>query len=316
MRRPRLKIENGIYHCISRITGGRFWIEAVGKEVWCDQLRRVSQFCGVQVLTYVVLDNHFHLLVHVPSPTPLTDGQLVERYRALYPHRPKLVQEAEATLKKGDLQAEELRRRLRVRMHDVSQFLKELKQRFTMWYNAHYKLFGTIWDGRFKSILVENDSSVLRTVAAYIDLNALRAGLVKNPERYHWCGIGAAHRGDAQARSGLAVVMKATGWAEVKARYWRFVYEAGIRQVKDQSHATVDIEKVESLSASPNLATRQQWLSEGWLVGSREFVRENLRNYLLRCDANQGVTRLTEHSIHEMTVLAGRGRGEFSATTV
>jgi hypothetical protein len=241
--------------------------------MWCDQLRRVSQFCGVQVLTYVVLDNHFHLLVYVPRPADLSDGQLVERYQALYPHRPKLVRKVEETLAEGGAQAEELRVRLEARMHDVSMFLKELKQRFTMWFNARFKLYGTIWAERFKSMLVENDASVLRVVGAYIDLNPLRAALVRKPEEYRWCGLAAAERGDALAQSGLISMMRSQGWSEARRAYRRFVYDAGLRQVKCQPHATLNVEDVDAVLADQCLRTRQSSLSEGWIVGSRHFHR-------------------------------------------
>jgi REP element-mobilizing transposase RayT len=247
--------------------------------MWCDQLRRVSQFCGVKVLTYVVLDNHFHLLVHVPRPMALTDRQLVERYQALYPHRPKLVQEVEATLGEGGTQAEELRARLRARMHDVSMFLKELKQRFTTWFNSHFKLYGTIWAERFKSILVENDPSTLRVVGAYIDLNALRASLAKKPEDYRWCGMAAAERGDPMAQAGLISILRASGWNEARRAYRRFVYEAGLRQMKDQPHETIDLENVDRVVADPCLMTRQRSLSDGWIVGSRSFIKTHWQTF-------------------------------------
>ena len=67
-------------------------------------------------------------------------------------------------------------------MGDVSAFMKELKQRFSIWFNRSHKRFGTLWAERFKSVLIENAASALRTVAAYIDLNPVRAGLVEDPK--------------------------------------------------------------------------------------------------------------------------------------
>jgi hypothetical protein len=278
--------------------------------MWCDQLRRVSQFCGVEVLTYAVLDNHFHVLVHVPMPRRLADGELVDRYRALYPHRSVLVQELEDTLREGGAQAEDLRRRLHARMHDVSQFLKELKQRFTVWFNSRHGLYGTIWDGRFKSILVEDDTSVLRTVAAYIDLNPLRAGLVERPEAFRWCGLAAAERGDPLARAGLAMVMKTKRWKETRVGYQHFVYQAGIRQVKARPHATIDVDDVEAAITEPSLMTRQRWFSESWVVGSTTFVRQHLQAFHVRHrDAFPVQPRLKEGKIWGGAIaMTGRGR--------
>jgi len=89
------------------------------------------------------------------------------------------------------------------RMGDVSEFMKEFKQRFSKWYNIRHQRFGTLWAERFRSVLVEDESGVLETVSAYIDLNAVRAGLVEDPKDYRHCGYAAAVGGDAKARSGL-----------------------------------------------------------------------------------------------------------------
>jgi hypothetical protein len=227
----------------------------------------------VKVLTYTVLDNHFHLLVEVPRPMALSDRELIERYRALYPHRPRLVRQVEIQFSEGGVQAEELRARLLARMHDVSMFLKELKQRFTMWFNARHKLYGTIWAERFKSILVENDASLLRIVGAYIDLNALRAKLVSKPEKYRWCGMAAAERGDPSAQAGLISMMQAEAWPEARKAYRRVVYDAGLRQVKDKPHGTTRQEQdSDSLMAAPCLDIRQRSFSEGWILGSKDFA--------------------------------------------
>jgi REP element-mobilizing transposase RayT len=247
--------------------------------MWCDQLRRVSQFCGVKVLTYAVLDNHFHILVYVPRPKKISDAELVERYRALYPNGRKRVAEVEATLAKGEALAEALRARLHARMHDVSMFLKELKQRFTMWFNARFKLYGTIWAERFKSILIENDASALCTVGAYIDLNPLRAGIVEKPEDYRWCGMAAAERGDPIAQAGLISMMRSGTWIDAWKSYRRFVYHAGLRQVKDKPHATLHLANVHGIIAGLSLMVRQKSLSSGWIVGSSNYVREQWQEY-------------------------------------
>jgi len=85
----------------------------------------------------------------------------------------------------------------------VSEFMKEFKQRFSKWYNIRHQRFGTLWAERFRSVLVEDQPGVLETVSAYIDLNAVRAGLVEDPKDYRHCGYAAAVGGDGKARSGL-----------------------------------------------------------------------------------------------------------------
>jgi hypothetical protein len=78
----------------------------------------------------------------------------------------------------------------RKRFCDLSAFVKELKERFSRWFNKHHGRRGTLWMDRFKSVLVE-DGEALRTMALYIDLNPVRAGLVEDPKDYRWSGSAA-----------------------------------------------------------------------------------------------------------------------------
>jgi len=74
------------------------------------------------------------------------------------------------------------------RMHDLSCFVGELKQRISQRYNLKTERKGPLWEDRFKSVLVQGSPGVLATVAAYIDLNAVRAGIVVEPKDWRWCG--------------------------------------------------------------------------------------------------------------------------------
>ena len=102
-------------------------------------------------------------------------------------------------------------------MHDLSEFMKGVMQRFTQWFNGKQKRSGTLWERRFKSVVVE-DGLAARTMAAYIDLNPVRAGMVDDPAEYRWSGYGEACGGGAKgdgkrAREGLVRAWMAhKGW--------------------------------------------------------------------------------------------------------
>jgi hypothetical protein len=55
-------------------------------------------------------------------------------------------------------------------MFDVSFFMKGLKQQFIQWLNKRCKRKGTMWEERFRVVLVEGSGPILTTMAAYIDL--------------------------------------------------------------------------------------------------------------------------------------------------
>jgi len=209
MRRTRIKVKNraAVYHCVSRIVGAQRLLDDLGKETLVRLLRRLATFCGLEVITYCIMSNHFHVLVRVPAEQNPTDEELVERMKALYgkakPREAGLLYEAEKGLHDHGRVDADIRKRMLARMGDVSAFMKEFKQRFSKWYNIRHQRFGTLWAERFRSVLVEDQTGVLETVSAYIDLNAVRAGLVEDPKDYRHCGYAAAVAGDAKARSGL-----------------------------------------------------------------------------------------------------------------
>src|SRR5262245_1223977 len=99
-------------------------------------------------------------------------------------------------------------------MWAVSAVMKLLKQRFTQWYNGRTDRKGTLWEDRFKSVLVDGAGEGLTAMAAYIDLNPVRAGLVKDPKDYRWSGYGQAVAGKKRARLGLQKVVRGVGRGE------------------------------------------------------------------------------------------------------
>ncbi len=86
-------------------------------------------------------------------------------------------------------------------MHDLSEFMKMLLQRFSSWFNRTHQRTGRLWEQRFKSVLVE-DGVAARTMAAYIDLNPVRAGICEDPADYRWSSYGEAVAGGKRARAG------------------------------------------------------------------------------------------------------------------
>ena len=102
--------------------------------------------------------------------------------------------------------AEALRQRFLRRMWSLSVFMKAVKQEFTVWWNKRQGKEGNLWQDKFKSVLVE-EGHAARVVAGYIDLNPVRAGMVKEAGAYRWSGWGEAVAGGRRAREGIAAVM-------------------------------------------------------------------------------------------------------------
>ena len=225
MRQPRLKVppETGpaIYHCISRVVGGERLLDDPAKEVLRRQMWELADFCGLDLLTYALLSNHFHLLALVPQKTELTDAELLRRFRARHPpvnrRQARFLQGLATLLEQNGPAAQQWRQKQRAMMGDLSQYMKLLKQGFTTWYNDRHERFGTLWAERFQSELVE--AARAGVVAAYIDLNSVRAGLVQDPKDYRCCGYAEAVAGNQRAQRGLAGALGLGEWPEVQAAY-------------------------------------------------------------------------------------------------
>ena len=228
MRKLRLKNDGeGFYHVGSRCVDRAFRFNDDDKTHIVDQMRRMATFCGIEVNTYAVMTNHFHILVHVLPKRELTDDELVMRVAALYGHdkAEEFQSNWRAYRRNGGAMAmqrlEEERGKLLRRMGDLSVYMKELKQWISRDYNRKVGRVGTLWEDRFWSCLLEDSAETLSAVAAYIDRNAVRAGIVERPEDYRWCGYAAAHAGREAARKALAAIFRNSelAWAETDQRY-------------------------------------------------------------------------------------------------
>ena len=97
---------------------------------------------------------------------------------------------------------EEFREGYFKRMWNVSLFMKVLKQRFTQWYNKQHQRTGTLWESRFSSSIIQAGGA-LKEVAAYIDLNPVRAKICDDPKGYRLSGYAEALGGGELAREAI-----------------------------------------------------------------------------------------------------------------
>jgi REP element-mobilizing transposase RayT len=321
-----------IYHCMARVVDRRFAFEADDKEQFRMYMRMMENFSGCRVLSYCIMCNHFHILLEVVprSRTPLSDADLLKRLGALYSKAfvasvAKELADAREVVAQGlaaDGEAYVLRihERFTYRMHDLSEFMKTLLQRFTRWHNTRTGRRGNLWEETFKSVVVE-DGLASKTMAAYIDLNPVRAGMVEDPATYRWSSygeaMGATGRSGAKAKAGLVrAIMADKGW-DADARHWAgkvsreyrmILLDEGEEKTRESVNADGQVvsevlrkgmkpQQVESemarLASGKNVALRKmlQWkiryFTDGAVLGSRKFVDE----FFARCPERFGPKR-------------------------
>ena len=317
MRRPRLIAPKAhpvaYYHCVSRVVNRDFVLGDAEKDKMIEFMRTYELLYGLRVISYCIMSNHFHILVEVPQRPDddalPSDIGLVAKVRASLGE--KIANNLESELSRhrdqGNITAAEaLRERWFTRMWNVSTFMKVLKQRFSQWFNGKYARRGTLWEDRFRSVLVEGVGQALRAMAAYIDLNPVRAGICDDPKDYRWCGYAEAVAGGKLARQAIAWLtelnphggMKSTGKAspvrqasKEALRKWRChlfgVPENEIRQAEEgtregkasiyrdrisRDKALEVLSKGGRLSEADYLRCKVRYFSDGAVLGGKSFV--------------------------------------------
>jgi REP element-mobilizing transposase RayT len=296
-----------IYHCISRVVDRRFVFGDAEREHFRMFMRMQENFSGCRVLAYCIMSNHFHLLLEVP-PMPeggIADEELLKRLRGTYTEAyvADVAKELADAIQVGnEARAARIRARYTYRMHSLSEFMKTLLQRFTRWFNRIHERSGTLWEERFKSVIVESGIAA-RTMAAYIDLNPVRAGMESEPADYRWSSYGEALGGGPKgngkkAREGLVRAcmshegagFEAEKWQEVSRIYRRVMgFALGRRSgraVVAKRVLRAQLNPAEALEAKDNgtlladlgmaamLRRRVRYFTDGAVIGSRDFVNE------------------------------------------
>lgn len=78
---------------------------------------------------------------------------------------------------------------------NLSKAMHYLNTSYSNWFKSKHQIIGSIFQGRYKSILVEKEAYLL-TLSAYIHLNPVRAGVVIKPEEYRWSSFSSYLKND------------------------------------------------------------------------------------------------------------------------
>jgi putative transposase len=178
--RIRRESQGTFYHVMNRAAGTRA-DRPFGdreREYFVRLIQRLSTLYTVEIVSYCVMSNHFHLVLFSPSELP-TIEDTVTRYNSYY--------EGKKSIEEDAPEIEIVRARLR----DMSCFLKDLQQLFTGWYNKSRSIRrrGSLWADRFKSVMLDGETALWSCIK-YVELNAVRAGIVEDPADYRFCSWG------------------------------------------------------------------------------------------------------------------------------
>ena len=268
MRKTRL-IENcRCYHLVSRLAHQAFFLDDDEKTRAIELLRRVEGFSGVIVLAYAIMANHFHVFIYVPEREELADEDVLRRINVLYRGASlsrllgewRRLKDEEAVLlkrahptKKPVSRFSEYRNAFLRRMWNSSEFMRTFKQHFTMSFNGRRDHHGTMFEGRYHERNHKPEKPVMWRTAAYVDINAWKAGIVARPEDYEWCSFAAAMKGDEKARRGYAFMYGNGDWETIRA-----CHEKSMREAMSEILAAREAERAEREAKGEPVAFRRK----------------------------------------------------------
>ena len=178
------------YHCITRCVRRAFLLgESDGtgsRKDWIERrLQELAEIFAVAVGGFSVMDNHLHVLVRLDPDTAKdwSDEEVVRRWGRLFPPRDKARQPLPVSQTWVEWRLKDARwvATARTRLQSLSWFMKCLKEPLSRLANRQDKARGAFFEGRFKSVAILDDESLLAT-CTYIDLNPVAAGIVEVPE--------------------------------------------------------------------------------------------------------------------------------------
>ena len=269
IRRLIINDETAVYHIMSRTALDGFPLGDVEKDFMLDLIRRYSALYFVEILGFCLMGNHFHILVRMFPEHKYTDEDIQKRYESFYGD--------------GSIFAAGWIPSLREKLSNLSEFVKEIKQSFSRYYNKRHHRRGTLWGERFKSLIVEKGETLINCLA-YIDLNPMRAGIVERPEDYRWNSIGYhIQTGNKDRLFVLDFGLKEFGVVNTEERlkrYRRYVYEAGALDHPGKGQARViDNEIVEherendfEINRMQRFRYRTRYFTDSGIIGTKEFV--------------------------------------------
>jgi REP element-mobilizing transposase RayT len=176
------------YHCVTRCVRRAFLLGEGpnDRKVWIEnRLRELAQIFSVAVGGFSVLDNHLHVLVRLDPEVAggWSDEEVVGRWGRLFPPRDKSRQPMPVSNDwiQSRLKDDHWVATARARLQSLSWFMKCLKEPLSRLANRQEQTRGTFFEGRFKSVAILDEESLLAT-CAYIDLNPVAAGIAAVPE--------------------------------------------------------------------------------------------------------------------------------------
>ena len=156
-RIKRLTIPNQktVYHVMSRTCLDNFPFGDIEKDELINIIKRFSTLYFTEIIGFCAMGNHFHLLVRMLPDHYFSDEEIKNRYEKFYSRQNRKIAkdtqtpENNAPERKYHLTPDQIPL-FREKLSSLAEFIKEIKQTFSRYYNKRQGRRGTLWGERFK----------------------------------------------------------------------------------------------------------------------------------------------------------------------
>ena len=182
-----------------------------------DRLEALAGVFAIDVMAYAIMSNHFHLVLRTRPDivAEWSDEEVARRWWALFPkRRTKTQTPAEPRQSELDMLTADPKKiaELRRRLSSVSWLMRCLCESIARQANAEDEVTGRFFEGRFKSVRLNDEASVLACMG-YLDLNPVRAKMAETPETSEFTSAYQRILAATQAPSGHAAEAAPSGSA-------------------------------------------------------------------------------------------------------
>jgi len=261
--------ESAVYHVMSRTALDGYVLGDIEKDYLLQLIKHLSSIYFAEILGFSIMGNHFHVIVRMKAGEEYSDAEIRRRVEMYFQH----------TKIKRVVSPKQIPT-WREKLGHLSEFMKDIKQSFTRYYNKRHNRRGFFWGGRYKSVLLEEGNSLVNCLA-YVDLNSVRAGIVGSPDDYRWSSLG-YHCQTGNKDKFLSVDYGDLGADNLSEAhrlkmYRQFVYEVGaLPTPHGKSIGPKKIEKETKRgfekSSINRFLGRIRYFTDSGIIGSKEFI--------------------------------------------
>ena len=284
--------EAAFYHLTNRVAGERDWFpfenRQAGRKLLDMMLFYVNGY-RCRLAAFQIMGNHFHFVVHFEKPRALSRDELMDSAHKLYGQQAEK-KTADWTVAQWEA--------FNQRLFDVSKLMQNVDGQYALWFNRTFGRRGHFWGDRFKNSELL-DSEAVQDAILYVELNAVRAGLVKRPEQWKLGSACWRLLGKDQDLIPLEELFLSDPETDVYRSYRARLYYRGAVPTRENQAAIprwiLHQEQQRGFTRAGAFRRRLRFLTDGLAVGPAEKVAQLLETY-----RQQGRYRRRRHPIPQL----------------